>query len=373
MLETDVLIIGGGVLGTAIGYGLARQDARCLLIDAALPQQRASVGNFGLIWVQGKGLHNRPYARWSLQAANRYPEFVDLLYRQTAIDCQYQRPGGLVLVYNRQEFEDRTRVMQELIEEAGTEGYACEMMTPPQIQGLIPRLQLGSAVAGGSFSPNDGHINPLFLLRALRAGMLQQGGRIIPGCPALKIDPRRDGFEVRTPRGTIRAQKVVLSAGNGIPELARDLNLQVPVRPQKGQLLVTEKAGPLLPLPLSGIRQTGEGSFLLGYSQEEVGFDSTTTLKELKRIANRARATFPQLGRLRIVRTWAAHRVLTPDLAPIYQESTDFPGAFVATSHSGVTLAPLHAGPVAHWIHTGERPRETDTFDLRRFDVQATP
>jgi len=87
-------------------------------------------------------------------------------------------------------------------------------------------------------------------------------------------------------------------------------------------------------------------------------------------LADRAVRTFPQLGQLNVVRTWAALRVMTRDGFPIYEQSTSEPGAFVATCHSGVTLAANHALVVAPAIARGELPAETfEVFSSRRFDV----
>ena len=82
---------------------------------------------------------------------------------------------------------------------------------------------------------------------------------------------------------------------------------------------------------------------MLGDSQEEAGLDPTVDQAVLAVLAERAQRMFPKLGSLNIVRTWAALRVMTKDGFPIYDQSTECPGAFVATCHSGVTLAAAHA------------------------------
>jgi len=132
---------------------------------------------------------------------------------------------------------------------------------------------------------------------------------------------------------------------------------------------VTERLGPLLPYPFSGIRQTDEGSFMLGVSNEAVGYNTKVTTDIMQYIARRATDAFPCLGDVRIVRSWAALRPLTPDRYPIYHESTIYPGAFVLTSHSGVSLASLYATDIAHWIADGTTPEDFEYFSPRRFDV----
>ncbi len=79
---------------------------------------------------------------------------------------------------------------------------------------------------------------------------------------------------------------------------------------------------------------------------------------------------FPFLRDVRIVRHWGALRVMAPDGLPIYEQSRDYPGAFVATCHSGVTLAAAHALRYAEFVANGALPAEVARFTNKRFDVQ---
>ena len=110
---------------------------------------------------------------------------------------------------------------------------------------------------------------------------------------------------------------------------------------------------------------------MFGNSEEEVGFNDGTTLPIAGNIAARAVKAFPQLSGVRLVRNWGCIRVLTPDKCAIYDESETMPGAYVATSHSGVTLAAVNAHHVANWVATGDTPPDFDHFSARRFDVPA--
>jgi len=170
-----------------------------------------------------------------------------------------------------------------------------------------------------------------------------------------------------------RAGKLLLAAGNGNARLGPMVGLDVPVRPQRGHIIVTEKVAPFLDHPIVTVRQTDEGGVMIGDSVEEAGWDVTVGAGVVSAMAERAVRMFPQLGRLNVVRTWAALRVMTPDGFPIYRQSVSCPGAFVATCHSGVTLAANHALVLAPLIATGDLPAEQfGVFGARRFDVPAT-
>jgi glycine/D-amino acid oxidase-like deaminating enzyme len=199
----------------------------------------------------------------------------------------------------------------------------------------------------------DGHVNPLKLLHALHAGLQALGARICSNVDVRRVvhDKDKRGFEVDATEGRKwRAPRVVLAAGLGNKELAAQVGLHAPVAPNRGQVLITERLKPFLSCPPNKARQTNEGTVQLGYSVEDVGLDDGTTVSAIEWIAKRAVATFPVLSEARLVRAWGALRVMTPDGAPIYQESTTCPGAFVATSHSGVSLAGTHAYVVGPWM-----------------------
>jgi len=365
----DVIIVGAGIIGTSVGYGLSRKGNKVIMIDEGSTIHRASTGNFGLVWVQGKGLGNAPYARWTHEAARIYPDFLSELYTETDIDVHYQNTGGINLTFGENEFKKRSEVVDRLRSEAIDNKYDCEMIDHQSVQKRVGKLPLGEAVSGGSFSPHDGHLNPLLLYKALFKGFQQNGGQYIPNQPAISTKKEGDIFIVQTPKQSYRSQKVVISTGNSTPHLAAMVGLSAPIRPQKGQILVTERKAPLLKLPLSGIRQTNEGSFLLGYSNEEAGFDVKATPDVIKKISQRFVRVFPTLSDIRIVRCWAALRTLSPDSLPIYHASISHPGAYVLSSHSSVTLASLHATRLVDWIWDDIRPDELEAFSLRRFSV----
>ena len=244
-----------------------------------------------------------------------------------------------------------------------------EMIGRDELQKRITGMELGPSIVGASYSHHDGHVNPVLLLRAMHMAFKQAGGHYCPGTVATRIQHDGTRFQVQTPKGRFTAPKLVLAAGLGIPKLAAMLDMHIPVAPERGQILVTERVRPLLTYPISGIRQTDEGSFMFGTSNEPVGYNTQVTPDIIQNIARRASETFPCLANVRIVRSWAALRPLTPDKYPIYDESTTYPGAFVLTSHSGVSLASLYASDIARWIADGIKPDDFEHFRPGRFDV----
>ena len=167
------------------------------------------------------------------------------------------------------------------------------------------------------------------------------------------------------------AEKVVLAAGLGTTDLAARLGLDVPLKPQRGQVLVTARQAPFLDVACHTVRQTSQGTVMIGDSKEDVGFDRGTTAGIGSGIAARAVRMFPALAEMRIVRQWGALRVMSPDGLPIYAQSEEHPGAMAVTCHSGVTLAAAHAGEVAEAVLSGTLAERYQAFSPRRFEEAA--
>ena len=141
----------------------------------------------------------------------------------------------------------------------------------------------------------------------------------------------------------------------------------VPLTPERGQLLVTERVAPFLSFPMSGIRQTGNGSVMIGYTNEDTGFEVGTTASAARGLSRRALEIFPGLCRVRVVRSWGGLRLLTRDGSPIYDEIDE--NVYLLATHSAVTLAAVHASMLPDWILGGRRPDEIQHFNMERFHV----
>ncbi|MBI5719041.1 MAG: FAD-binding oxidoreductase [Burkholderiales bacterium] len=366
--EVDTLVVGGGVVGMSVAYGLARAGERVRVLDEGDDAFRATRGNFGLVWVQGKGLGRPAYARWTLASAARWPGFAAELAAGTGIDVDLKQPGGLSMCLSEQELAARGAQLAALRDELG-EPYPFEVLDAAAVRALVPGT--GPDIVGAVYCPLDGHTSPLKLLRALVQAFAQRGGELAPGVPVQDIRHRHGAFEVRAGGGVHAARRLVLAAGLGNRALAPLVGLRAPVLPNRGQILVTERLRPFLAHPTLHVRQTAEGVVQIGDSKEDVGLDDGTTLAELARIAARAARCFPLLEGVNIVRTWGALRVMSPDGFPIYEASASCPGAFVLTCHSGITLAAQHAGPLVDWIRGGAEPAEITGFKAARFEGQS--
>ena len=365
----DVIVVGGGVTGSALAYGLARQRLRVALLDEGDVSLRASRGNFGLVWLQSKGDANPRYAAWSRQSVDLWPQLAAELSERTGIDTAYVKPGGVHLCLDEDDLADRRTKMQRLRTNGQTPRFDYEMLDRRQLAEFLPGL--GSDVAGGSFCPYDGHCNPLALLHALHAGFVAEGGRYLPGHAVTDIACGRESVTLTAGGGKVEGARLVLAAGLGNAALAPLVGMRVPVQPVRGQILVSERIGPWLPMPTTFVRQTADGTVLLGDSHEEVGFDTTTTVGVMRDIAKNAVRSFPFLAGVRMVRAWAALRIWPPDGFPIYDRSPAYPNVFAVGTHSAITLLAGHVMNLARFIAEGELPEDLECFSADRFDARS--
>jgi len=356
-------------MGAAVGLGLVRSGAKVLMLDKISDIHKASKANFGLVWSQSKGLGNRDYSRFSVKATLGFKEFAQWIEQESHIDLELRLGAGLVLSMGETEHTARQKIIEQMHQEAAqhAETHPSRMLDRTELQALVGDAPLGEKVSGGSFSTIDGDVNPLLLLKAMRKIFIQRGGHFIHGCSVNSMERKNNTYLINTTEGNIEVPKVVMAAGLGNLSLAAMVGKKIPLVPQKGQLLVTQRLKPFLPFPMSGLRQTGCGSVMIGYTQENTGFEVTTTPGAAAQLAQRALDIFPALAHARVVRSWAGLRVLTKDGAPIYDEIEE--NAYILATHSCVTLASVHESLLPPWILGGKKPDDIHRFNLERFHV----
>jgi glycine/D-amino acid oxidase-like deaminating enzyme len=324
--------------------------------------------NFALVWVQSKGLGLPAYTVWTVRASRTWGRLAAELKEQTGLDVCLQQNGGFHLTLGNEEFEQRGQLVTRMHNQAGSADYKMEMLSASDVKKMLPLI--GPEVSGGSFCPFDGHVNSLRTLRAFHTGFAHFTVDYLPDQAVSAI--ARDGGEFRltTPKGEVRAGKVVLAAGNANQTLAPMVGLYAPMGPTRGQIVVTERTAPFMPHPLDTVRQTDEVTVMIGDSKEDA-LDERAPKQSINAVmADRAQRMFPHLARLNVIRAWAGIRVMPLDGFPIYDRSETHPGAFVVCCHSGVTLAPNHAFEVARMVAADAlEPELVGAFSARRFET----
>lgn len=365
-MQADYAIIGGGVVGLSIAWGLLKKGRKVIVLDGEDGSFRASRGNFGLVWVQSKGLNQPAYARWSQRSAALWSDFAAELADTTGQAVPLEQKGGYDLHFSDESLYQTVEKYKNLQAQLGTE-YPFDVLGHNALRKEEPNI--GPKISGAILHHQDGHANPLRLLMVLSAAVHQQGGKVLTGKTVTEVT-KPDGFVMRCADGTtVEAGKLVLAAGLGAAVLGPKLGFKAPARPQRGQVLITEKLPKLINRPSLIARQVDEGGIQIGATNEEVGHDDSVTQSGISSLAAKAIAAYPALAKAQLVRSWGALRVLTPDGLPIYQESQTMPGAYLVTCHSGITLAAVHAQVLPDWLDQTAAAPDLEVFSEQRFTI----
>ena len=360
----DTIVIGGGLVGSAIAFGLQRLGTNTLVIDEGDNALRAARGNFGLVWVQGKGADFSPYAHWTWSSAEAWQTLSDEIIELTGSKLGYSRPGGLELCFDEKDLKARKDKLLRL--QAHQPNFTFEILGRNSVCDLMP--DVGDKVIGAIYSPADGHVNPLYLLRGLHAAFQVKGGATKNGETVINI--KKDGarYKIETKTSSYFGEQVILAAGLGNKKLGASIGLDIRVKPLRGQIIVTERLTKFFPYAATQIRQSEEGSVMIGVSHEEVGIDDGTTADVMKKMSKWGTNAFPKLTKAQVIRIWGALRVMTPDGYPIYDESKQYPGIFGVACHSGVTLAAAHSYHLAAALFKNKLPRILSPMAIKRFN-----
>ena len=203
----DIAVVGGGLVGSALAWGLARKGAKVVVLDEGDDAFRASRGNFGLVWVQSKGDGMAEYAAWTRRSAEIWPDLANTLSEDEGVDVGLRQPGGLHAYldqadYDAAELSIRRMHNQGLPGRPGDGANDSRMLTGDEARDVEPAL--GPEVIGASFNPHDGHVNPLFLLRGLHKGFQRFGVDYRSDSAVGRVSRDGDGYRLRRPSGRSR-------------------------------------------------------------------------------------------------------------------------------------------------------------------------
>ena len=377
--RADVVVVGGGVIGSSILYHLSKKKIQAVLLEKGELISGTSGACDGLIFLQSK--KPGPHLRLAQEGIKRFSNLKHELH----FDVEYKDSGGMIIIENDHELE----FMERFVAEQRKTGLDIALLDSNQAREKEPALS--EKILGSTFSPSDGKANPLLLTHAFVRSAKKLGARVFTETEvtgiALKSHQVRS---VKTGKGEIETTIIVNAAGVHAPEIGKLVHLDIPIKPRRGQLLVTEPKPPVLNSGvlsakyiaakfdpgLAGtegegisIDQTSSGNLLLGSTREFVGFDTRTTYQAMTNIAIQALHIIPQLKDTHIIRTFAGLRPYTPDGLPILGNVDGLEGFIVAAGHEGdgVALSPITGEIIAELIDTNSTPISLNEFRLERF------
>ncbi len=347
----DAVFVGAGLIGLSCAWRAAQRGLSVIVLDRSWPGAGSSGVAAGMLApVTEAAFGEEELLRSNLDSRARWPGFAAELEERAGMATHYRDSGALVVAADRDDAEElrRLHAFQRSL------GLEAEWLGPRDCRRLEPGL--APRIGGGILAPQDGHVDPQAVVRALVAALRQAGGEILSGAEVAAVeyeDGRVTG--VRTTGGSaVAAGAVVVTAGAWSPALA-PVGEGPPVRPVKGQILELRARGGM-PDPFRRIVRTprcyllarGDGRVVLGATVEEQGFDTSVTADGVYRLLEAAWEVLPDVGELELVEARAGLRPGTPDNAPLVGPG-ELDGLWWATGHyrNGVLLAPLTAERVA--------------------------
>ncbi|HEX6025198.1 MAG TPA: FAD-binding oxidoreductase [Solirubrobacter sp.] len=357
---TDVLIIGGGVAGAALAYELARRGVAVTLLERGELNREASGTNAGSLHLQ-IAIHQLAGALDTAGAEDRLREETRLAAEGARLWREFgdvHVTGGLMVA----ETPEQLRLLHDKQRIEAAAGLETRVLEGEELRAVAPWLS--EAVIGGSYCPEEGHVNPLTAGPELARRAAEHDAVIRTHAGVREIEPLGDSFRVRTAAGMIVAQRVVNAAGAWAGAVGRLVGLQLPLRALGLHVNVTEPRPRLLE-PLVQhmgrrltLKQASNGTFIIGGGWPAFEADGRYATAWRSAAGNAAVAVdvVPALADVRLLRTWSGVIAWTHDVAPIVGESQRVPGfhALVAGS-SGYTLSPLLARRLAEQM-TGGAP-----------------
>jgi glycine/D-amino acid oxidase-like deaminating enzyme len=384
--DTDVLVIGGGLIGCALTYYLARDGITVTLLERGELNRAASGTNAGSFHLQIAihqltGLEVDSLAGRLLTEIRLYVEGAKLwdeLEAELDGSLEMHTTGGLMVAETDAELA-LLHAKQRIERDAGLETHVLER---EELRSFAPFL--ASDLKGATYCPAEGHANPLLAapLYALRAA--QAGAAIRTGAEVQAIEAEESGgFTVTTNRGRIRAARLLNAAGGWTNDIAAMVGLQHPVRREGLHVNVTEPRERLLTPLVQHIgrrltlKQAANNTFIIGggWPSLAVGAEGNYRTVWESAAGNAAVAVrvVPALSGVRLLRTWSGACAFTDDLEPLVGPSHRVPGYFTCMATTGFTLGPLMARLLAEALaRPGARSPVPDHFAPDRV-ASATP
>jgi sarcosine oxidase subunit beta len=351
--NADVVVIGGGAIGTAVTYALAKTGAKVILVESGDIAEGTSSKCDGNVLISDK------MPGYDARLAKRSQDMFPALSDEIGYDIEWTQKGSLNLI------ENETEMVQAMEYCDGLKacGIPARMLSQQEVRADEPLVS--PHVIGGLEVECDGSLYPMALCYGLALAAQRLGAEVMPytGVTAIERDQAGRVSKVVTAAGSILTENVVNCAGVWAKDIGRMVGLDIPVEARQGQILVAEQTFRVarrkvvefgyLMAKFQGtaykrdvppdveefavafvFEPTHADNFLIGSSRRFVGRDTRCHIGVMRALASRAMHFFPVMKDVKIIRAYAGIRPFTPDHMPIVSD-TAVPGFYIAAGHEG--------------------------------------
>lgn len=401
--KPDFLIVGGGVIGFAVAYELARRRASVLLVDKDLPG-RATSASAGGLWPVGEavglgcgviyqatqaaakkaagmdvkeaeeshdGILPAPFRDLLVASNALFPALSEELIERAGVDIEFREGGGLIFAV----YDAKEQLYVERVKQALPPSCRFEELSPAEALRIEPLLT--REIEGAALLSGEHQVNPMLTAEAFKRAAIRCGAKFRHDARVTAL--RRQGERivgVELDGEFLAAGTVINAAGAWSGQLAATAGLHVPVFPVRGQIVLTQALPRTLHACLSTsgcyIAQKLHGEVLIGSTTERVGFDVSVTPEGISGLCRGAVRAVPLLANVGIKRVWAGLRPGTEDELPILGSMPGIAGYANASGgfRTGIVAAPMTARIVAQSLLGEPCDLPIEPFLVERFGAR---
>lgn len=364
--SSDIIIIGGGIIGLSLAHRLACENRRVVVLDRQTPGLEASWAAAGMLSAAPESPDDLALVPLAKKSFALYPDFIAAIEENSGKATNFRRDGALELFFGASAAAERDGTVAS----HRALGLTTQAVSPAEATSIEPSLSKSAYAA--AWLPNEYSVDPRALTSAVLQAAKNRGADVRANVEVrhLVIEGSRCvGVESQSEKFT--AEHVVLAAGcfsSGIAAVTR----LAPTEPVRGQMVSLRAARPV---PNHVVRShrgyvvpRGNGLLVAGSTIEHAGFEKKVTAGGIGGILSAAVELIPELAAAAIEETWCGLRPDTPDHLPLIGP-TEFAGLWLATGHyrNGILLAPATAEILGDWILRGKTDFEIDAYLPLRF------
>lgn len=365
---TDVVIVGGGVIGCSIAYHLRKAGVPVTVVDQGEIGAEASSAAAGLLAPLGSLAGPGPFADLLLASFALFPALVPELEDASGIDMEYEQTGALRVVRNPKNVPNlrkRMKAWQPL-------GLRMSWLAGEEAHQLEPTL--APDVCAALYAPEEAQIRASQVVKAFAQAAANLGVTLRGHTRITGIQRQQDRVTaIQTSQGeTIACRHLVVASGAWSAQWSEWLQIELTVVPQRGQILALRQPAPPLRHIIFGeaayLAPKQDGIVVVGATREEVGFDKQLTAGGVTWLLSTASRLIPSLEQSAIARMWAGLRPKTPDNLPILGAAPGWQNVTLATGHGsvGIMLSAITGKTLAELLVNGVAPELIRPFALNR-------
>jgi glycine oxidase len=369
MPSHDAIVVGAGLIGSAIALRLAQEGLRVALLEKGDPGREASWAGAGMLSPAPDSPAAIPLVPFGRASLNLYPRFVDEIEEISGRRAGYRNDGAIELLFST----DAERELSTLIALHHALGLPTEPLPVDEAAKLEPALTRRAQAA--AYFPYEACVDNRALVKALLAAASIAGVELFPATPVRKIvidNGRCTG--ICAENGTVFAAQEIIVAAGAFSGLLEGIIPRVPTRPIRGQMVALKSQ-----LPVRHVVRCERGyivprdsampqRMVTGSTLEDAGFEKRVTAGAIEKILATAQELVPKLSNAEVVELWCGLRPDTPDHLPLLGP-TGVAGLTIATGHyrNGILLTPITAKLVREWIVQKNVSMDWEIFNPLRF------